>query len=243
MGSVAVHASSGIEWQKRCAPKFLAGLKALGIDAEITSDRQRQSDIAIVLGTTMWRDVEHSGRYLLVDRASYGDPDYVSLVWSGHGRRGNHCVPENTGDRWVDIFPEPFPWDKTGRRVIVCGQTESYSPHYDMVLWYDKVIPEATHFRRHPVGPSHIRLPPACDWTDAGRVITLNSSVGVESVLKGIPTVTMDEAAMAWDVTGHRPDEVVTPDRTPWLAWLAWTQWHWDEIEMGEPIRHLFEVM
>ena len=51
----------------------------------------------------------------------------------------------------------------------------------------------------------------------------------------------MDEGAMAWEVTGHRPDEVVMPDRTEWLHWLAWTQWHWNEIAMGTPIKHLFE--
>ena len=73
--------------------------------------------------------------------------------------------------------------------------------------------------------------------------VSLNSSVGVDAVLDGIPTVTMDEQAMAWDITSHAPDEVRTPDRRPWVRWLAWTQWHHEEIREGKPIKHLFEAI
>ena len=45
----------------------------------------------------------------------------------------------------------------------------------------------------------------------------------------------MDEAAMACDVTGHRPDEVLRPERDEWLHWLAWTQWHHEEIATSVP--------
>jgi hypothetical protein len=84
-------------------------------------------------------------------------------------------------------------------------------------------------------------LPLVKTFDDCKVAVTLNSSVGVDAVMSGVPTVTMDEGAMAWDVTGHRPDEIVTPDRTDWLRWLAWTQWNEDEIVAGHPIKHLFE--
>jgi hypothetical protein len=51
----------------------------------------------------------------------------------------------------------------------------------------------------------------------------------------GIPTVTMDEAAMAWDVTAHAATETTMPDRSAWMHWLAWTQWSYDEIREGTP--------
>lgn len=85
------------------------------------------------------------------------------------------------------------------------------------------------------------RVPPVRDgsrWRrgdDYRRAVTLNSSVAVSTVLAGIPTVTMDEGAMAWDVTSHDPGVIVTPDRTEWLHWLAWTQWSYDEIREGVP--------
>lgn len=240
MGSIAIHAEPRIEWQSAFAFKMQRGLRHIGIDSFITTNRNRETDLAILLGTTCWRGVEATGRYLLVDRASFGDPHFVQLVWDGHGRRGDHCVPKKLGDRWERIGIQVLPWTETGHRVVLCGQTETYSPHfYRLEDWYDTVY--ATHFRKHPDGQNPTGLPCVQDWADAGRVVTLNSSVGVESTLLGIPTVTMDEAAMAWDVTSHDSYESVTPDRRRWCRWLAWTQWSHAEVEDGRPIKHLFE--
>lgn len=237
---IAIHCEPHIAWQGPFASRLQRGLRAIGIESDITPNRERVTDIAVVLGTTCWRRVESSGRYLLVDRASVGDPDYVQLVWDGHGRRGNHCVPEKRGDRWKRMGVKVHPWTTSGHRVLLCGQTATWSPHYSCLdQWYGTV--RATHFRKHPAGNNPTGLPNQSDWADVGRVLTLNSSVGVESVLMGIPTVTMDEGAMAWDVTSHDPDESITPDRRRWMRWLAWTQWRHDEIEAGTPIKHLFE--
>ena len=219
--SVLIHSSPLIPWHTQFSQKMYDGLKRIGISSGITSSRSKQSDISILLGTSLWRQIELDGEYLLIDRCSFGDTNnWVTLVWNGHGRRGNHCVPDNPSGR---VTPDVLPW-RTGGKVVICGQTETYSPHYAALTdWYSKV--SATHFRKHPAGDNPTGLPLAAHWRDYGRVITLNSSVGVESVLHGIPTVTMDEAAMAWDVTGHKPDERVTPDRHDWLQWLSWTQW------------------
>jgi len=235
---VVIHAGRAVGWQMPMALRFLRGLEAIGIPATISDSRDRVSDVAILLGTSLWRNIEVSGKYLLVDRASFGDPFYVQLVWNGHGRRGNHCVPDDLGDRWERMGVKVKPW-RTGSRVILCGQTETYSPHWaDLVPWYRST--NATHFRPHPRGMNY-SLPLVKTFDDCKVAITLNSSVGVDAVMSGVPTVTMDEGAMAWDVTGHRPDEIVTPDRTDWLRWLAWTQWNEDEIVTGHPIKHLFE--
>lgn len=240
MGRVAIHCEPRIKWQGDFALKMQKGLRRIGIDSFITTCRSRETDIAILLGTTCWRSVEAFGKYLLVDRASYGDPYYVQLVWDGHGRRGNHCVPKKRGNRWESIGLEVLPWATSGHRVLLCGQTETYSPYFlDVKDWYKTV--RATHFRCHPAGDNPTNLPCMKDWADVGRVVTLNSSIGVESVLTGIPTVTMDEGAMAWDVSSHSASKSITPDRRRWLHWLAWTQWNHDEIEAGKPIKHLFE--
>jgi len=236
---LAIHYNAAIEWQQKRVHQFQEGLDALGIESTLTSSRQRVSDHAILFGTTFWKDIEKDGDFLLVDRASVGDPDYVSLVWNGHGRRGDHKVPEDTRGRSLDIKLQPY--NISGDRIILCGQTETYSPQYDTVSdWYASV-PEATHFKAHPAGDNPTGLRAVRDFQKAKQVITLNSSVAVECVIKGIPTVTMDEGSMAWDVTSHEPGVHEYQDRGPWLEWLAWTQWSWDEIEQGEPIAHLFE--
>lgn len=131
-------------------------------------------------------------------------------------------------------------WATSGHRVLLCGQTETYSPMYATLNdWYQTV--NATHFRQHPRGTNPTGLPSMTDWADVGRVVTLNSSIGVQSVMMGIPTVTMDDGAMAWDVSSHNPEVQKTPDRRRWLRWLSWTQWRHDEIAEGKPVAHLFE--
>ena len=245
MERVAIHCNPSIGWQAKRAPQMLAGLTALGIPAYLTTERERLSKVAVILGTTFFRAVGASeGDTLLVDRASVGDPHYVSLVWNGHGRRGDHKVPEKRHDRWPMLKVQMFPWQGFGDKIVLCGQTETWSPHYyTLEDWYARCLHVATHFRHHPAGGNPTGLPLKQDWAGVGRVISLNSSVGVESVLNGIPTVTMDEGSMAWDVTSHQPGEIHTPNRDEWCQWLAWTQWHWDEIEAGHPIRHLFEEL
>jgi len=242
-----IHCDPRIKWQADFAPKAAAGLRKCGLAFAITRSRERfGSGLPILLGTTLWRSIEADGPYLLVDRCSFGDPGrFVSLVRDGHGRRGDHRVPQvRDGSRWERHGVAVRPWgDRTGSRRILCGQTETYSPHYARLEdWYDRAAPACTHFRPHPASVAGVgtpgaaaALPLARTWDDAGAVVTLNSSVAVDSVLAGIPTVTMDEAAMAWDVSGHAPGDTCTPDRTEWLHWLAWTQWSYDEIEEGIP--------
>lgn len=227
---VLIHAEPNIVWHAPFAAKLHAGLKRLGITAGVTSSRVRESDVAILLGTTLWRQVEATGRYLLVDRCSFGDTNqWVSLVWDGHGRRGNHCVPADLGNRWESLGFTLRDW-RTGSRVVLCGQTEPYSPHWDCLEdWYATV--KATHFRPHPHGSNPTGFPVTRSWDDCGLAVTLNSSVGVDALLNGIPHQACDEGSMAWGVE----------DREDWARWLAWTQWHHDEIEAGEPIRHIFE--
>lgn len=240
---VVIHSEPGIPWHASFASKMRRGLKRIGIDSKVTTSRGRESDVAILLGTTLWRNVEATGKYLLVDRASFGDPEFVQLVWDGHGRRGNHNVPLPIDSaRWKAMGCRVSPWREGGHRVVLCGQVETWSPKYvSPESWYSTV--NATHFRSHPSGTNPTGLPRAATWDDCEVAITLNSSVGVDAVLNGIATVTMDEAAMSWDVTGHIPTDRHMPDRRPWLEWLAWTQWHHDEIEQGEPIKHLFEAI
>lgn len=237
MGTIAIHASPSIGWHQLRAKQFETGLKVLGFDPIVTAERQRITDYSVLLGTTLWRSIEGSGEFLLVDRASVGDPAHVQLVWNGHGRRGDHCIPSKRRKRSLEV--ELGKW-RSGERIVLCGQTETYSPHYETLEdWYSEV--EATHFRPHPAGGNPTGLPTVRDWDKAHMAVTLNSSVAVDAVISGIPTVTMDEASMAWAVTSHVTDERVMPDRMAWLEWLAWTQWHWVEIEAGTPIKHLFE--
>lgn len=240
-----IHAHPRIGWHRPFAEKVSQGLRSLGVPHVVSTSTERQENgLPILLGTTCWRTIEADGPFLLVDRCSFGDPgQWVSLVLSGHGRRGDHRTPDHPdGSRWQQHGVPVRPWREGGRQTILCGQCETYSPHFATPGdWYRAVAADCSHFRPHPADRrEHVAvagLPRTTDWVDAGAVITLNSSVAIDAVLAGIATVTMDEAAMAWDVTGHSPTERHLPDRTDWLHWLAWTQWHHDEIAAGTPWR------
>jgi hypothetical protein len=73
------------------------------------------------------------------------------------------------------------------------------------------------------------------DLSEAACVIAYNSNATVDAVLAGIPAITVDEGAMAWDVTSHHVSQaLVTPDRNEWFRRMAWTQWTLQEITSGE---------
>lgn len=236
----SIHCQPAIGWHLPWAKAFLEGLASVGLKASATSEMVRTDGIPILFGTTWWRNIESDGGpFLLVDRCSFGDASqWVQLVWNGHGRRGDHRVPENhSAIRWERHGISLEPW-RDGERIILCGQTETYSPVWpDLLEWYGSV--PATHFRPHPMGSNPTELPIALQWSNCRMAITLNSSVAVEAVIKGIPTVTMDGGAMAWDVCGHQADEYVKSDRLPWCHWLAWTQWSKDEVRAGTPWAYL----
>ena len=100
-----------------------AGLKAIGIESHVTSSRKRFDEgLPILLGTSSWRDIEQKP-FLLVDRCSFGNTnEWVSLVWNGHGRRGDHCVRHVDPARWEKIGVEVHPWQDIGKRIVLCGQ-------------------------------------------------------------------------------------------------------------------------
>jgi len=226
-----IHCEPQVAWQRPFAAKLADGLRAIGIDSRITNSRGRLDEgFPILLGTTFWRAIE-TPPYLLVDRCSFGDTNqYVSLVWNGHGKRGDHCVPEgHDASRWALHGVALMPW-RYGERAVLCGQTETYSPTWDHIEdWYASHS-EATHFRRHPAGEVW-RLPLADTFTDAGTVITLNSSVAIEALILGRHVTVDDAGGMAYGWSS----------REQLMHWLAWTQWHHEEIRTGKPIAHLFD--
>jgi hypothetical protein len=77
--TIHIHCEPKIGWQGPFARKMQHGLTNLGIYSEITNARNRMGDIAILLGTTCWRNIEHTGRYLLVDRCSFGDTNQSAV--------------------------------------------------------------------------------------------------------------------------------------------------------------------
>lgn len=82
------------------------------------------------------------------------------------------------------------------------------------------------------------------DLAGAKFTISWNSNSSVDSVLAGVPSVTLDRGAMAWPVTSHDLNNPVTmPSRTEWAAQLAWCQWQPEELADGGAWRAVRECM
>lgn len=229
-----IHYHQAIPWHAPFANKLARGLQTKGIPVKATSLQHRVEGMPLLLGTTLWKAIEQDGGdYILVDRCHYGDTDkWVALARNGRGYRAQ-WPQRNDPSRWEQHNQPILPW-RTGSRVVLCGQVGAYSPDWDDERnWYKSV--KATHFRPHPSGDNPTGLPISKDWNNTKCAVVLNSSIAIQTVICGIPTVTMDKGSMAWPITGHTLNDIRTPERDEWCHWLAWCQWSHDEINEGIP--------
>lgn len=211
--------------------------------------------------------IKQAGRPILVmERAYVGDRfKWYSLGYNGLNGHSNFYNKDITDlSRWNKHFPNELkPWRKPrGKRVLVCGQCAGDASIHgiDINSWYDRTCHGLIQngynvtFREHPLNKhpwfhkarmknltkdGHSTLEESLINTD--YVVTYNSNSGVVSVLNGIPTVTCNNGAMAYSVTGHDPLNLPTeePNREAWCAKLAYTQWLPSEITSGESWEHL----
>ena len=240
---VTIHWSRSIDWHGRAVSALMSGLGRLGIECAITDQRHRISeDPAILLGTTLFKGIEATaGDWLLVDRASIGDPDYVQLVWNGRGYLGNHKVPDTWNDttrgelcdRARALNVELYPKRATGL-VLLCGEHEDT---HEIREFYGRVGSSAQAFRPHPHGLQHWDgVPTSMDLDNVLAAHVWRSSIGVELVCKGVTVIPHSKGSMVWPMyqsPGMR--------RETWLNWLSHTQWKWSEIADGHTIRHIFD--
>lgn len=235
--NINLHSYAAIPWHSRRAHAFEQGLKKLGFSVTRTSSRQRiNSDPCVLFGTSLWQDIEADrGDWLLVDRASFDNPNSVQLVWNGRLRHGNHMVPADYRDRprAIPEIEEP----RIGKKRILCGQFSSNGAAIDLYAWYKETKVLCSHFKPHPAmsTPQSLGLPVVDNFDDCYIAHTLNSSVAVELLIKGVAVVVDDPSGMAYDYSAGKlsAEEM--------LKWIAWTQFTWQEIEQGEQIAHLFD--
>jgi hypothetical protein len=213
----------------------------------------------------LWAWHQATGKPVLVmERGHVGDRmAYTSCGWNGLGHRGQYPTAQDGGARWRERFAAlTQPWQTGGDYALLVGQVPTDSAVDGLALGFEMWAQFVTdilakqkrrvRFRPHPIvrtggdsfcprGAEYSDTPAlAEDLQQAALCVTYNSTSGVEAVLAGVPTVTIDEGAMAWPVTSHSCIEPkVMPDREAWAHDLAWTQWTLEEIASGEAWAHL----
>ena len=192
---------------------------------------------------------------LIMERGYVGDRfAWTSLAWNGlNGRATRYCTlsdPERFNRNFHGLMQ---PWKSGGDYVLLIGQVQGDASLGGMDLrgWYERTAREAhrayglpVRFRPHPesIKRGHKVIVPGAKtlggtladaFAGAAVVITFNSNTGVESVLAGIPTVTLDQGSMAREVSAHSIGDITRPDRSDWAARLAWCQFEMAEIKSG----------
>lgn len=199
----------------------------------------------------------HNKHVLVMERGHVGDRmNWTSVGWDGLGYRAGYAMVEDGGERWNRHWHHLMqPWTNRNGTALVLGQCSGDASLYGLeegfVAWATQQCHTlkqrgfAVRYRPHPLmkrqgstfcpptaHPSpNERLVEDLQW--AGLAVSYNSTAGVEAVLAGVPTVTLDEGAMAWPVSGHTLFDRVQPHREAWCHRLAWTQFTLEEIRSG----------
>lgn len=263
---VTVMANPRAPHQVRAAEALCEGLRAAGHQPTYTTTRRASTRLVACWGWRKAQDMRRRGHdVLVVERGYLGDREHWhSLGWNGLNNRATFNESLADWSRFEEHHGHLYrPWKPGGDYVLLVGQVpgDMSLAGKDLGKWYaDTAKAAAAHyglpviFRQHPVALERglfVDVPGTEDddgaleeAIDGARVVvTWNSNTAVESVVAGVPSITFDRGAMAWEVTGHAVGEEARPDRTDWLARLAWKQWSLDEIADGSAIGPTMEAL
>jgi hypothetical protein len=199
-----------------------------------------------------------SGRHVIVIERGFIQPrkEWFSLAVNGFNGRGRFAPSCDNGERWKKHFAHHLqPWREGDKGyALLIGQVPGDAALHglDIVAWAQRMTTELLRlghrvvYRPHPKGPTPCPVGAelsgrslAEDFSDASRVVVYNSTTAVESVLAGIPTVTMDVGSVAYPMASHDlTAPLIRPDRTRWCYDLAWRQWTLEELGNGLAWHH-----
>ncbi len=83
------------------------------------------------------------------------------------------------------------------------------------------------------------------DLASAFCTVAYSSGSSIDSILKGIPAITVDPGNFAYDISSNYLDDIITPKKevpgvvTNWLSRLAYSQWSIEEMSNGTAWNHL----
>lgn len=240
----------------------------------LDTDTDRVDDLAIVFGVEKYaveyskkrgeviRRHKEAGKPVIVLERGYVKRDiYWSAGYGGINGRADFCNEDMPGDRWKALGVELEP-DRLGKGdyILLAGQVpwDASVQDTDHVAWLSQTAKAFSdmgfpvRFRPHPKGPQDLSIfgteastgTLEEDLDGAMAVVTFNSNVGVDAVIRGIPTFSFDKGSMVYDVSFNKTTDInriesKTFDRQRWANNLAYTQWTLDEMKEGFAWRHL----
>lgn len=262
MEHIHVYANPTVKWQIRYANALRAGALRFGYRVEVRSRHNARLSVDvlnIVLGPNYWHSVqqecrERSLNYLMVNRAFWGDPDYVSIGWNGFNGHADFVTEHADGSRWertkprdvaeqrkVDAWGHAWVFGQVSAHTTAWASVQAWQRHAAAEL--DREWPGMrVEHRLHPAhGGNAQRLEDVVEHCDLA--VTLNTTAVVACVIAGVPVVAQDVGNIAW---AYYPEQVARANWQPsdaerqlFLHRLAWSQWALAEIPEGQWLAHL----
>lgn len=253
-------------WYRRQA--FESGLKAAGYEVSTgVAGHGRPGDALVIWNRYSGvHDIacrfEREGGTVLVAENGYLGAGGTSPKFDVHpgGPQPHHYYAlglwyHNDASRIIPGGPERFerlhvelrPWRATGEHILV-APNRSFGVAGRMMPpdWAER----CTQRLRGATGrPVRVRAHPGNDapkrrlqddLEGAWACVVWSSGSAVHALAAGIPTfIEAPFHALKGAGAGGSLDEPVMPERLPHFQRMAWGQWRIDEIERGEPFRHL----
>lgn len=179
--------------------------------------------------------------FIIVDWGYFGDRGrHISISFNGfHGA----SMPVHAA-QLLDTRPHPHakPWKEGGKYVYVYGQLQNDRAIRGLEIepWLRRTAQAAAEafgkpakIRPHPlmICSWEKALPPIQDTFDETyAAVVYTSSAAVQSVLAGVPTISLHKACPADPVCAH-DFKIVTPNRTEWLHDLSWRNYSMSELD------------
>jgi hypothetical protein len=254
MKRAIIVASAASPHQNMWGESMREGLVRHGWLATIEAE-PRPTDLLVLWGTRRELAIQRQklkGEVCILERGYVSDRFKWTSISLGGGLNGHGVFrgPFDDPSRWDDNFKDLMkPWIDRDGYILIMGQVPTdmslrgLNPHE---LWFGVAESFKTQgynvvFRPHPLaqnvhvqGVRSLSPGPLSEALDGAKcVVTINSNSGVDAVLAGIPTISLDRRSMAWDVTEHTPRIPDPVDRSNWAAALAWKQWRDFEISSG----------
>lgn len=142
-------------------------------------------------------------------------------------------------DRWKALKIEPWPWQRTGRHIVVAEPSETYERFHGIEGWTRRTVKRLNELTDRPLLIRNKEMQRSGrklhqDLKGAHCLVTHGSNAAVEAAIMGCPVFVHQDSAAG--LVGRcdlgRIDEPYYPERQPWLNALAYSQF--DERELTD---------
>lgn len=134
-------------------------------------------------------------------------------------------------DRWERQPAPVWPWQRTGRHIVVAEPSETYERFHGIEGWTMRTVKRLNELTDRPLIIRNKEMQRFGrklheDLKGAHCLVTHGSNAAVEAVIMGCPVFVHQDSAAS--LVGRcdlgRIEEPIYPDRQPWLNSLAYSQ-------------------